>query len=86
MSYATRATGKFKQLCATGPARIIVNGCIHGHENLRLSLHLYLHRNYASAGNVDETLDILRNSVEFIFVPGINPYGVNNSVRKTQMG
>ena len=64
------------------PPRIIINGCIHGHEKPAALSTFVFAQELCQRWQFDECMEALRNGVEFIFIPGINPYGVNNSVRK----
>lgn len=64
------------------PPRIIINGCIHGHEKPAALSTFVFAQELCQRWQYDDTLECLRHGVEFIFIPGINPYGVNNSVRK----
>ncbi|MCP5804181.1 DUF2817 domain-containing protein, partial [Klebsiella pneumoniae] len=64
------------------PPRIIINGCIHGHEKPAALSTFVFAQELCQRWQFDERMEALRNGVEFIFIPGINPYGVNNSVRK----
>ncbi|HHB7295849.1 TPA: M14 family metallopeptidase [Klebsiella pneumoniae] len=68
------------------PPRIIINGCIHGHEKPAALSTFVFAQELCQRWQYDDTLECLRHGVEFIFIPGINPYGVNNAVRKNSNG
>ncbi|MCP5799743.1 M14 family metallopeptidase [Klebsiella pneumoniae] len=68
------------------PPRIIINGSIHGHEKaVTLSTFVFA-QELCQRWQNDDVLEMLRHGVEFVFLPSINPHGVNNSVRKNANG
>jgi len=68
------------------PSKIIVNGCIHGHERPAALATFVFMAELCTRWGSDETLEVLRHGAELHFVPCINPSGLDANSRKNGRG